>query len=208
MAESMEGIIFINAKIMAGNKYRTACAKGNICLLYTSRAEDGRSIHHVDISMFINDLPNKKDTKHFYTEDASGSTSQAANVVEAIESGTSLLLIDEDTSASNFMVRDLLMESVVSRSCEPITPLIHRIRKLYEDWGISSILVAGSSGAFFEKADCIIQMDRYKPLEITAFAKEQARRFSRASTLMPDIPDTDGCTPVSYTHLDVYKRQH
>lgn len=158
------------------------------------RAEDGRSIHHVDISMFINDLPNKKDTKHFYTEDASGSTSQAANVVEAIESGTSLLLIDEDTSASNFMVRDLLMESVVSRSCEPITPLIHRIRQLYEDWGISSILVAGSSGAFFEKADCIIQMDRYKPLEITAFAKEQARRFSRASTLMPDIPDTDGCT--------------
>lgn len=158
------------------------------------RAEDGRSIHHVDISMFINDLPNKKDTKHFYTEDASGSTSQAANVVEAIESGTSLLLIDEDTSASNFMVRDLLMESVVSRSCEPITPLIHRIRQLYEDWGISSILVAGSSGAFFEKADCIIQMDRYKPLEITSFAKEQARRFSHASTLMPDIPDTDGCT--------------
>lgn len=99
------------------------------------RAEDGRSVRQVDISMFINDLPNKKDTKHFNTEDASGSTSQAANVVEAMESGSRLLLIDEDTSASNFMVRDALMESVVSRSCEPITPLIHRIRQLYEDWG-------------------------------------------------------------------------
>ena len=142
------------------------------------RAEDGRSIRHVDISMFINDLPNKKDTSHFDTEDASGSTSQAANVVEAMEAGAALLLIDEDTSASNFMVRDALMESVVSRSCEPITPLIHRIRQLYEQWGISSIVVAGSSGAFFEKADCIIQMDRYEPVEITAFAKEKARLFA------------------------------
>lgn len=141
------------------------------------RAEDGRSVRQVDISMFINDLPNKKDTKHFNTEDASGSTSQAANVVEAMESGSRLLLIDEDTSASNFMVRDALMESVVSRSCEPITPLIHRIRQLYEDWGISTILVAGSSGAFFEKADHIIQMDRYIPVEITDLAKEKARIY-------------------------------
>ena len=149
------------------------------------RAEDGRSVRQTDISMFINDLPNKKDTKHFHTEDASGSTSQAANVIEAMESGSHLLLIDEDTSASNFMVRDALMESVVSRSCEPITPLIHRIRQLYEDWDISTILVAGSSGAFFEKADHIIQMDRYVPAEITRLAKEKSRLYFQNMAAAP-----------------------
>ena len=142
------------------------------------RAEDGRSIKNVDISMFINGLPNGRDTKSFDTADASGSTSQAANVVEAMEAGTRLLLIDEDTSASNFMVRDELMQSVVSRSSEPITPLIDRIRELYEDYGISSVIVAGSSGAYFYKADCILQMDRYEPVEITAFAREKAAEYA------------------------------
>lgn len=164
------------------------------------RAEDGRSVRQTDISMFINDLPNKKDTKHFHTEDASGSTSQAANVIEAMESGSHLLLIDEDTSASNFMVRDALMESVVSRSCEPITPLIHRIRQLYEDWDISTILVAGSSGAFFEKADHIIQMDRYVPAEITRLAKEKSRLYFQNMAAAPGenvpkaaLPDFNRC---------------
>ena len=88
------------------------------------RAEDGRSIRHTDISMFINDLPNGKDTVTFDTEDASGSTSQAANVVESIEAGAKTFLIDEDTSATNFMVRDELMQQVIHRDMEPITPFI------------------------------------------------------------------------------------
>lgn len=141
------------------------------------RAEDGRSIRDVDISMFIHDLPNGKDTVSFYTEDASGSTSQAANVVEAIEAGTHTFLIDEDTSATNFMIRDELMQSVVSRDAEPIVPFIDRVEALYADDGISTILVAGSSGTYFHKADCIIQMNRYEPFEITEFAKEQASKF-------------------------------
>ena len=141
------------------------------------RAEDGRSIKDTDISMFINDLPNGKDTKTFSTEDASGSTSQAANVVEAMEAGAAALLIDEDTSATNFMVRDELMQRVIHREMEPITPFIDRIRELYEQYGISTILVAGSSGSYFHVADCIVQMNRYKPQEITAFAKEEAGRF-------------------------------
>ena len=120
------------------------------------RAEDGRSIKKADISMFVNDLPNGRDTVSFYTEDASGSTSQAANVVEAIESGSSLLLIDEDTSATNFMVRDELMQRVVHRDQEPITPFIERARLLYEKYGISSVIVAGSSGSYFHIADYII----------------------------------------------------
>ena len=138
------------------------------------RAEDGRSITNVDISLFIRDLPNGKDTVRFSTEDASGSTSQAANVIESVEAGARLLLIDEDTSATNFMVRDELMARVVSGDKEPITPFISRIRDLYEKAGISTILVAGSSGAFFHVADTVIQMDRYVPVEITDAAKKAA----------------------------------
>lgn len=135
------------------------------------RAEDGRSIRNVDISMFINDLPNKKDTTRFTTEDASGSTSQAAAVVEGIEAGTRLFLIDEDTSATNFMVRDEFMQQVISRDKEPITPFLERAGDLYEKAGISTILVAGSSGAFFYIADHILMMDCYRPVDITERVK-------------------------------------
>ena len=132
------------------------------------RAEDGRAVRGKDISLFIRNLPNGRDTVHFLTEDASGSTSQAANVVEAMEAGSRLLLIDEDTSATNFMVRDELMAKIVLKEKEPITPFISRIRDLSEKSGISTILVAGSSGAYFHVADTILQMDRYVPEDITA----------------------------------------
>lgn len=150
------------------------------------RAEDGRSIRKTDISMFINDLPNGKDTVGFCTEDASGSTSQAANVVESIEAGASLLLIDEDTSATNFMIRDELMQRVIHRDMEPITPFIERIRELYDDYGISTVIVAGSSGAYFHIADSIIQMDRYVPKDITEYAKKEAEAFPVIS--VPEEP--------------------
>lgn len=141
------------------------------------RAEDGRSIKNTDVSMFINHLPNGKNTKHFSTEDASGSTSQAANVIEAMEAETKVFLIDEDTSATNFMIRDELMQRVVSRDAEPITPFIDRIEELYKHYGISTILVAGSSGSYFHKADVILQMEQYIPRDITDFAKQEAESF-------------------------------
>lgn len=141
------------------------------------RAEDGRSISHTDISPFINHLPNKKDTFHFSTEDASGSTSQAANLMEAVESGSKLLLIDEDTSATNFMIRDELMQKVICREEEPITPFIERVRSMYDDLGVSSIIVAGSSGSFFGIADTIIQMKEYVPYDITERAREAAASY-------------------------------
>lgn len=149
------------------------------------RAEDGRSITNVDISLFIRDLPNGKDTVRFSTEDASGSTSQAASVIESVEAGAKLLLIDEDTSATNFMVRDELMARVVSGEKEPITPFISRIRDLYEKAGVSTILVAGSSGAFFHVADTVVQMDRYIPVEITDRAKEAALAVDSGSGSAP-----------------------
>lgn len=141
------------------------------------RAEDGRNIKNADISLFINNLPNGKDTRSFYTEDASGSTSQAANVIEAIESGSKLFLIDEDTSATNFMIRDELMQKVVRSDSEPITPFIDRVRQIYEQLGISSIIVVGSCGSYFDKADCILQMEQYKPKDITEFAKNTAEEY-------------------------------
>lgn len=131
------------------------------------RAEDGRAVSHVNISPFINDLPNGKDTVDFSTEDASGSTSQAANVVEAVQAGAGVLLIDEDTCATNFMVRDALMQAVVSGEQEPITPFTLQARDLFEKQGVSVILVAGSSGAYFYIADRIIQMDNYHTFDIT-----------------------------------------
>ncbi len=151
------------------------------------RAEDGRSIRQVDISLFIRDLPNKKDTSCFSTEDASGSTSQAAGVVEGIEAGTRLFLIDEDTSATNFMVRDEFMQQVISREKEPITPFLERARDLYEKAGVSSILVAGSSGAFFYIADTILQMDSYRPVDITARVKQLCRDHTAPRVQAPDF---------------------
>ena len=135
------------------------------------RAEDGRAVSGVDISLFIRDLPDGRDTSRFSTVDASGSTSQAAATVEAYEAGARALLIDEDTSATNFMVRDALMEAVVAREFEPITPFVERVRDLWECAGVSSIIVAGSSGAYFSVADAVLQMDRYRVHDITAHAR-------------------------------------
>lgn len=142
------------------------------------RAEDGRSITGVDISPFIKNLPNGKDTVHFSTEDASGSTSQAANLMEALESGSRLILIDEDTSATNFMVRDQLMARVITSGEEPITPFISRVRGMYEELDVSSVIVAGSSGAYFHVADTIIQMKEYVPYDITRRAKDAAKDYA------------------------------
>ncbi|MCF0259622.1 MAG: ABC-ATPase domain-containing protein [Erysipelotrichaceae bacterium] len=154
------------------------------------RAEDGRSVHNEDISMFIQNLPNKKSTVSFTTEDASGSTSQAANVAEALESGSRLLLMDEDTSATNFMVRDELMAEVVSRDEEPIIPFIARIQPLSKNQDVSTILVAGSSGAYFDQADLILQMDQYEPKNITEFAKEKAKGCTMKELLEYPAPKT------------------
>lgn len=154
------------------------------------RAEDGRSIKHTDISMFINDLPNGRDTTAFSTEDASGSTSQAANVAEAMEAEATAFLIDEDTSATNFMVRDELMQRVIHRDMEPITPFIERMREIYEKYGISTILVAGSSGAYFQPSDTIIQMDRYVPKEITEAAKKAAMEYPEL-----ELPQEEAALP-------------
>jgi predicted ABC-class ATPase len=141
------------------------------------RAEDGRRIEKVDISPFISNLPYGKDTRSFSTEDASGSTSQAANIVEALEAGAQALLIDEDTSATNFMIRDHRMQELVSKDREPITPYIDMVRSLYTDQSVSTVLVMGGSGDYFDAADRVVCMTEYKPSDVTAEALSVASRF-------------------------------
>ena len=143
------------------------------------RAEDGRFIKNTDISLFINNLPNGKDTKKFCSDNASGSTSQAANIIEGIESNTKVFLVDEDTSATNFMIRDDIMQKLVSKEQEPITPFIEVAKALYDKLGISTILVVGSSGYYFDIAHKVIQMDSYEPKDVT----EQAKSLSRGVVL-------------------------
>ncbi|MDQ0337799.1 putative ABC-class ATPase [Caldalkalibacillus uzonensis] len=138
------------------------------------RAEDGRRVEKVNISPFISNLPFGKDTTRFSTEDASGSTSQAANIMEVLEMGAKVLLIDEDTSATNFMIRDARMQRLVHKGKEPITPFVDKVRQLYRELGISTILVVGGSGDYFDQADHVIMMDEYRPHDAT----DQARSIA------------------------------
>ena len=130
------------------------------------RAEDGRRIEKVNIDPFITNLPQDIKTDSFCSDDASGSTSQAANILEALEIGCDLLLLDEDTSATNFMVRDARMQKLVHKDQEPITPFVDRVRELYEDHGVSTILVMGGSGDYFDVADTVIKMQDYVPHDV------------------------------------------
>ena len=142
------------------------------------RAEDGRRVVGCDIHAFIDDLPEglgpTRSTHCFESDDASGSTSQAANIVEAIEAGSDLLLLDEDTSATNFMVRDARMQALVHPDHEPITPFVDRVRELHDVLGVSSVLVMGSSGDYFDVADTVIEMHAYQPRDATEEAKRIA----------------------------------
>ncbi|MCD7735876.1 MAG: ABC-ATPase domain-containing protein [Lachnospiraceae bacterium] len=151
------------------------------------RAEEGRCIHETDISMFISNLPTRADTTRFSTENASGSTSQAANTVEALAADSRVLLIDEDTSATNFMVRDARMARLVSDEKEPITPFIRKIRSLYEELGVSTVLVVGSSGDYLAVADTVLQMDCYVAKDVTARAKELCDERSAKDTAEPGL---------------------
>ena len=169
------------------------------------RAEDGRFIKDVDISLFINDLPNGKDTHCFSTLDASGSTSQAAGIVEGMEAGSTLFLLDEDTSATNFMVRDGFMQQVISRDKEPITPFLERAPQLFSKAGISTILVAGSSGAFFHIADTVIQMDRYQALDITEKVKKLCSDYPLPPSSVPSFYMPSSKRVMSSTKKASYK---
>ncbi|TVP78198.1 MAG: ATPase, partial [Gemmatimonadales bacterium] len=154
------------------------------------RAEDGRSVTAVDISAFIDGLPDGTDTTRFTTPDASGSTSQAAALSEALEAGSRLLLLDEDTSASNLLVRDRRMQALIPREREPITPLVDRIRGLRDELDVSFLLVAGGSGDWLDVADTVVSMESWLPVDRTAEARQVAREHPTGRSWEAEGPAT------------------
>ena len=159
--------------------------------LVSVRAEDGRAVRGVCLTPFIGALPLGRDTSFFDSDDASGSTSQAAAIVEALEAGATGLLIDEDTAATNFMIRDARMRRLVPGEHEPITPFIDRVRQLWEERGVSSVLVVGGAGDYLDVADSVIRMDAYQPRDVTA----RAREVAAAQPLGDAAPRAPGAWP-------------
>ena len=141
------------------------------------RAEDGRRIEKVDISPFLSNLPFGRDTHAFSTDDASGSTSQAANIMETLELGATCLLMDEDTCATNFMIRDHRMQELVAKDKEPITCFLDKANYLYRELGVSVVLVVGGSGDYFDIADLVIAMEEYVPKDVTAEAQRIVGKY-------------------------------
>ncbi|GLU46221.1 ABC-ATPase domain-containing protein [Nocardiopsis ansamitocini] len=139
------------------------------------RAEEGRRVERVDVGAFVRDLPTGADTRDFATDNASGSTSQAANTVEALEAGTTVLLVDEDTTATNLMVRDARMQELVSGDREPLTPFVDLVGSLHRDHEVSTVLVMGASGDYFDVADRVVLLDAYRAHDVTERARALAR---------------------------------
>ena len=176
------------------------------------RAEDGRSVCGVDLQPFIGALPLRRRAERFDTGDASGSTSQAAATVEALEAGATALLIDEDTAATNFMIRDARMRRLVPDDKEPITPYLDRVRELWSARGVSSLLVVGGAGDYLEVADTVIQMDEYRPRDVTRRAREIVRELPRDSSgprvaapwpvPAPRVPDPASLDPSRGRHAE------
>ncbi|WP_175957043.1 ABC-ATPase domain-containing protein [Schaalia sp. Marseille-Q2122] len=160
------------------------------------RAADGRAVTAVDVSAFISHLPGGADTSRFSTENASGSTSQAASIMEAVEAGSPLLLLDEDTSATNLLIRDTRMRALIAAEKEPITPLVDRIGALFAERAVSTILVMGGSGDYLDVADTVLMLDEYHCLDVTARARSISTELPRELTALSDFPASPGRVPV------------
>jgi predicted ABC-class ATPase len=152
------------------------------------RAENGRSVASVDLRPFLKNLPLGRPTEDFCTSDASGATSQAASVLESMEAGATALLVDEDTAATNFMIRDARMRRLVPDTEEPITPYLDRVRQLAEEKQISSVLVVGGAGDYLDVADTVIRMESYAPREVTAEARRIVTELPAARSEGPQAP--------------------
>lgn len=162
------------------------------------RAEEGRRVERVDVSSFVSDLPTGADTADFSTANASGSTSQAAATAEAIEAGAGVLLVDEDTAATNLMIRDERMQALVAAEKEPLTPFVDLVRPLHAVHGVSTILVMGGCGDYFDVADRVIMMDAYRPSDVTERARALAadRADAPFHPVVPRRPDPGSISPM------------
>ena len=181
------------------------------------RSYSGRNVEKVDISTFIKNLPLKNDTTAFSTENASGSTSQAASIIEAAQAGAEVLLMDEDTCATNFMIRDQKMQRLVQKNDEPITTFIDKARQFYSERNISTILVLGGAGDYFDISDNVIQMIKYLPIDVTSKARtiseespvKRKKEDNNYSIIARErIPLTGSIDPFNdYNKLSVYAKE-
>lgn len=162
------------------------------------RAEEGRRVARVDVSSFVSDLPTGADTADFSTDNASGSTSQAAATAEALEAGARVLLIDEDTAATNLMIRDARMQALVAAEKEPLTPFVDLVRPLHTVHDVSTILVMGGCGDYFDVADRVIMLDAYHPSDATERARALAadRRDAPFHSVTVRRPDPESVSPM------------
>ncbi|WP_092627120.1 ABC-ATPase domain-containing protein [Actinopolyspora mzabensis] len=159
------------------------------------RAEDGRRVHRVDVSPFVSHLPTGSDTSDFSTDNASGSTSQAASIVEAVEAGSKALLLDEDTAATNLMIRDARMQELVAKDSEPLTPFLDLIRPLHQRHGVSTVMVMGGSGDYMDVADRVLMLDSYRCYEVTERARSLATTPTGRHREAETFPDTRARVP-------------
>lgn len=143
-------------------------------------SEEGRAINQVNISGFMGQMPNEHDPRQFSTQNASGSTSQAAAIVEAVLAGAKLLLIDEDSSATNFLIRDQQMRQLVPE--DPITPFFDRVQEIYQSYGVSTLIAVGSSSEYLGVADHVLAMRNYQPVQLTD-------QVSQLKLTQPQQPD-------------------
>lgn len=162
------------------------------------RAEDGRRVERVDVSAFVGELPSGAETDDFSTENASGSTSQAASIVESIEAGARTLLVDEDTAATNLMIRDARMQELVGKGSEPLTPFVDLIRPLYNEHGVSTVVVMGGSGDYLDIADRVLLLESYRAEDCTERARQVAAR--------PTGRDIEADTFAPIRHRDIDER--
>lgn len=160
------------------------------------RAADGRAVTGVDLTPFISHLPGDRDTACFTTKNASGSTSQAASLIEAVEAGASALLLDEDTSATNLLIRDRRMRALVADDREPITPLVDRVSALAEQRGVSTVLVMGGSGDYLDVADRVLLLDSYQLRDATQAAAAVVADQPRQATALADFAEPAARVPL------------
>ncbi|HEY3683670.1 MAG TPA: ABC-ATPase domain-containing protein [Streptosporangiaceae bacterium] len=172
------------------------------------RAEEGRCVTRVDVSSFVSDLPTGADTSDFSTGNASGSTSQAAATAEAVEAGAGVLLVDEDTAATNLMIRDARMQALVAAEKEPLTPFVDLVRPLHTGHGVSTILVMGGCGDYFDVADRVVQLAAYRPYDVTARARELAadRRDARFNEVAARCPEPASVSPEARGRRKISRR--
>ena len=160
------------------------------------RAADGRAVTGVELTPFIAHLPGGRDTGAFATQNASGSTSQAASLMESIEAGASAILLDEDTSATNLLIRDARMRTLVAAEREPITPLVDRVGALAADLGVSTVLVMGGSGDYLDVADRVLLMDSYVLHDATESARAVAAAQPREATALAGFDEPTSRVPL------------